>query len=148
VYVDALNVAWWAGAPPSLRLPLTLLAALLERGYTTTLFFDASAHHHFAAEAAACEALLHLPRCVQTPSGRCADGELLRQARRTGALVVSRDHFRDHRRRYRKLIDDPTRRCEGFLADDALHLPGLDLIAPLPPTAEAALRALWSAPAP
>lgn len=144
VCVDALNVAYWAGNPPSLRLPLALLAALLERGHATTLFFDASARYHLAAEAETYLALLAHPCCVEVPHGRSADAALLRQARMSGALVVSRDHFRAHRRRYRKLIDDPTRRCEGHVAGEALQLPVLDINVPLAASAADALRTLQS----
>jgi hypothetical protein len=141
--VDALNVAYWAGAPASLRLPLALLETLLKRGHVTTLFFDASARHHFAAEAESYAALLaQRPDCIEVPAGRSTDALLLREARRCQALIASRDHFRAHRRRYRKLIDEPGRRCEGFVADDALHLPALALTATLASTAATALQAL------
>ena len=142
VCVDALNVAYWAGSPPSLRLPLALLAVLHDRRHDATLFFDASARYHLAAEADTYAALVAQPFCVEVPHGRSADTALLRQARRSGALVISRDRFRAHRRRYRRLIDDAGRRCEGHVTDDALHLPMLGLVAPLASSAALALQAL------
>ena len=43
VWVDALNLGYWCGAPPSLRIPLTALQGLLAQGRPATLVFDASA---------------------------------------------------------------------------------------------------------
>ena len=147
--VDALNVAWWAGAPPSLRLPLALLHSLCAGGREARLFFDASARHHFADEVAVYETLQQQPGlCVQVPAGRSADAALLRQARMSGAAIVSRDHYRDHRRRYRKLIDDPARCHGGFVREGVLHVPTLGVQAPLADNAAQALLRLTGASPP
>ncbi|MES2684547.1 MAG: hypothetical protein V4650_13590 [Pseudomonadota bacterium] len=141
--IDALNVAYWCGAPPSLRLPLALMRPLLVAGHEVLMIFDASAPHQLRGEAALYEQLMQQPTlAMQMPSGRSADGELLRRARAGSACIISRDGYRDHRRRYRKLIDEPGRVCAGYVAADQLLLPSLPLSLPLPATAEAAWLAL------
>ena len=143
VGVDALNVAHWCGRTPQLRLPLALLAALHRRGFEARLYFDASAPYRFAADGA-CYAELrqHAALCIEVPPGRSADSALLRDARARGGCIVSRDHFSDHRRRYRKLIDEPGRVLAGFVREEVMHLPGLDLLVPLPVTADEAWQQL------
>jgi hypothetical protein len=134
--IDALNVAYWAGRPASLRLPLALLHHWLSQGRSAQLVFDASARHQLQHEAACYLQLLHRPEiCLEVPAGRTADGALLRQARATGACIISRDHYSDHRRRYRKLIDEPGRVLAGWVKDDQLHLPALACPVPLAPSA-------------
>lgn len=141
--IDALNVAYWCGAPPSLRLPLALLHQLLADGHSAELIFDASARYPLAAERSIYQPLLQQrAHCIEVPSGRTADGVLLREARKRGACIISRDRFRDHRRRYRKLIDDDTRLLAGFVANDLLQVPALGLSAALATTAEAAWQLL------
>ncbi|EIT71147.1 MULTISPECIES: hypothetical protein [Hydrocarboniphaga] len=76
------------------------------------------------------------------PRGRRADGELLRQARASGACIVSRDRFRDYRSRYRKLIDDPTRLFGGYVQEGQLQVPALDCSCPLQASAQQAWDAL------
>lgn len=144
-FIDALNVAYWCGRPPSLRLPLALMTALLAEGYQAVLFFDASARYQLGEESDLYAQLMQVPdHFVEVPSGRSADTELLKRARATGACIVSRDHFRDHRRRYRKLIDDPARLLMGFVSNEHLLVPALALDVLLPATALAAWRALQS----
>ena len=75
--------------------------------------------------------LLQTGQALQTAKGIPADRQLLRLARRLGALVVSRDSFRDHRSRYRRLIDEPGRLLGGFVENGALFVPGLEVTAPL-----------------
>ncbi len=141
--IDALNVAYWCGTPPSLRLPLALMHQLLSAGHEALMVFDASAPYQLRHEAALYAQLMQQPGfAMQVPSGRSADGELLRRARASGACLISRDGYRDHRRRYRKLIDDRTRRLAGHVAADQLVLPTLPLSVPLPASAEAAWLAL------
>ena len=143
ILLDAQNIAWWRGAPPSLRLPLALMAALLEAGDEVLAVFDASARHQLAPERETYEALLRHPRhFVEVPSGRRADGELLRRARAGGGLIVSRDRYRDHRRRYRKLIDDPARLLAGHVHEDRVLVPLLGVAAELPATAGGAWQRL------
>ena len=144
ILVDALNVAWWCGAPPSLRLPVALLTALLRRGDQAWLYFDASAPHQLAHEQADYAALMRAcpDRVVQVPSGRTADRLLLRHARARAAVIVSRDRFRDHRARYRRLIDDPSRLIGGDVDADVLRVPGLELWTPLTHSSTEALEAL------
>lgn len=134
--IDALNLAHWCGRPPSLRLPLALLTRLLASQQPAVLCFDASASHQLQAEAEVYTQLLHHPaHCIEVPTGRTADGVLLRQARAQAACIVSRDHFADHRRRYRKLIDTPGRVLPGWVKDDLLQVPGLVSDVPVAATA-------------
>lgn len=133
--VDALNVAYWCGQPPSLRLPITLIAGLLAAGHEARLCFDASARHQLRDDAG--HYLLLIGRdalAFEVPSGIPADRVLLRQATARNGIVVSRDRFRDHRRRHRRLIDDPARLIAGHVHDDRLLLPALALDLALPPT--------------
>ena len=147
VLVDAMNLAYWCDRPPSLRLPLAVFAALRARGQPVQLIFDASARRRLGDEAADYLRLLEgFEPISEVPSGRPADRELLRQARAQDALLLSRDRFRDHRRRYRKLIDDPSRVFGGFVADDCIHIPTLALQVPLPPTLGAVMQALEIGP--
>ena len=143
VLIDALNVAWWCGDPPTLRLPVALLVELVNRGTPACLYFDASAPHQLAHERADYDALFTFPDLVvQAPIGRTADSLLLRHARHRDALIVSRDRFRDHRARYRRIIDDPARVIGGLVEPDVLRVPGLGLAALLPATSGDAVDAL------
>lgn len=142
-----MNLAYWCDRPPSLRVPLAVLAALRARGQPVRLIFDASARHRLGEEAAQyLHGLAGDEAFEEVPSGRPADRELLRQARAQDALLLSRDRFRDHRRRYRKLIDDPQRVFGGYVADDRLHIPMLALDLPLPRTLDAVWPALAAGP--
>jgi hypothetical protein len=141
--IDGLNVAYWCGSPPQLRLPLALLVALAQRGFRAVSVFDASAAHRFAADQTIhAQFRARWPQQVEVASGRQADVEILRLARDRGARIISRDHFADHRRRFRRLIDDPARRIEGWVEQGRLKLPALGLDELLPETAELAWRAL------
>lgn len=143
VFIDALNVAYWCGAPPSLRFPLALLNGLLDRGQQAVLYFDASARYRLANEAPLYERLKQHPDLfVEVPSGRPADRAMLRQATTEGACVVSRDLYRDHRRRFRKLIDDPARLLPGSIREDRLFVPQLALALPMPKTLDQAWQQL------
>lgn len=139
VFIDALNLCWWCGKPPSLRIPFALMQHLLETRRTAVLYFDASAPHQLREEAALYAALRQHPRfCVEAPSGIPADRLMLRHATTQRACVVSRDHYRDHRRRYRKLIDDPMRLISGHIEADALRLPSWGVAQPLSASAASA----------
>jgi len=143
--IDAMNLAYWCGAPPSLRVPLSLLAYCVGAGIDARLYFDASAVHRLPVDEHDLYGRLlheHADRAGAVPSGRSADGVMLRDARRSGACIISRDRYRDHRRRYRKLIDDPTRLLSGHVAADQIHVAALDLHAPLAETAAAAWQQL------
>ena len=137
--IDALNVAYWCGSPPSLRLPMTLMTELLLRRHAVQLVFDASARYRLKDEVDLYEQLmLHPTHCIEVPSGRSADEALLKQARASGACIVSRDHYGDHRRRFRKLIDDPSRLLSGWVRDNHLQLLALSLDVALPSSAQEA----------
>lgn len=139
VFIDALNVAYWCGVPPSLRFPLTLLAQLLKAGHPAALYFDANARYLLQEEAGVYQQLMQHPQhCLQVPSGRRADGVMLRHATASGACVISRDKYRDYRKRYRRLIDDPTRLLPGGIRNDRLLVPAMAIDVPLPVSADAA----------
>lgn len=143
VIIDALNVAYWCGSPPSLRLPLALLVPLIARGQPVQLYFDASAPYRLAGEAGLYAQLRRYPgHCIEVPSGRPADRVLLRQARITEGCILSRDRYRDHRRRFRRLIDDPTRLLAGGVAEGRLRVPALALDVALPASAGEAWQLL------
>ncbi len=134
VLVDALNVAYWCGNPPQLRLPLALLQALAARDLSALLCFDASTPHRLADDDSAAYARLRTDadRCVEVASGTSADTYLLERARATGARIISRDRFRQHHRRHRRLIHDPQRLLAGWVSQERLYVPGLDIDVPLP----------------
>ena len=135
VVVDALNLAYWCGSPASLRVPLTVLSGLIDQGHSPVLYFDASTRYRLVHEADRYQELLSFPRTVvEVPSGKSADGLMLKHARATGACIISRDKFRDHRRRYRKLIDDATRLFPGVVAEDRVIIQALSLDVPLLPS--------------
>lgn len=143
VLIDALNLAYWCGAPPSLRIPMAAMSGLLSAGLRAWLVFDSSARYRLGAESGLYAHLLrHTEHVIEVPSGQPADRLLLRRATRLGARVLSRDRYRDHRRRHRRLIDDPARLLAGEVREDQLHLPRLALTIELPPTAQAACNAL------
>lgn len=144
ILIDALNVAYWCGKPPSLRLPIGLLGGLLAQGHQALLYFDASAHYQLPHEAELYQRLIQQQpaHCIEVPSGRTADGVMLRHATASGACIVSRDRYRDYRSRYRKLIDDPARLLPGAVANDRLLVPALALDAALPATAVTAWQQL------
>lgn len=143
--IDALNVAYWCGTPPSLRLPLALLRGALDAGHDAQLVFDASAPYRLPDDAPCYAALLALTAYVtEVPSGRTADVTLLKRARDSGASIISNDRYRDHRRRFRRLIDDPARLLSGSVRDDQVLVPPLGLAAPLPSTTAQAWAALAS----
>lgn len=139
LFVDALNVAYWCGQPPSLRLPITLIAGLQAAGHDALLCFDASARYRLKDDAEAYARLIQLDGLAfEVPSGIPADRVLLKKANASNGAILSRDHFRDHRRRYRRLIDDPARVLAGHVGNDRLLLPALALDLPLPATTEQA----------
>ncbi len=134
VVVDALNLAYWCGNPPSLRVPLTVLSGLIDQGHSPVLYFDASTRYRLVHEVDRYEELLSFPQfAVEVPAGKSADGQMLKHARATGGCILSRDMFRDHRKRYRKLIDDSTRLFPGFVSDDRVIIQALSLDVPLLP---------------
>lgn len=141
VFIDGLNLAHWRGQQPSLRVPLTLLAQLLDDRREVVLYFDANTRHRLGVEAGLYLQLLeHSGFCVEVPSGKRADGLMLRAATACGGCVVSRDKYRDYRKKFRRLIDDPARLLAGGVREDRLRVPGLSVDVALPATAEEA----WS----
>jgi hypothetical protein len=145
IFIDALNVAYWCGNPPSLRMPIALMSHLLTGGHQAVLYFDASAKYQLKDEADVYERLMQHPQYfVEVTSGRTADGVMLRHATSKGASVISRDKYRDHRKRYRKLIDDPARLMSGGVVDDRLLVPSLALDVLLPASVHEAWEQLES----
>lgn len=141
--IDALNVAYWCGSPPSLRWPVALMAALLSQRHVVQMVFDASARYRLKDEAGLYEQLMQNPAYfIEVPTGRSADEVLLKQARASGGCIVSRDHYGDHRRRFRKLIDDPSRLMTGWVRDNHLQVPALSLDVAVPSSAQEAWERL------
>lgn len=145
VFVDALNVAYWCGDPPSLRIPLSLMSGLLAGGYSVILFFDASARSRLAHEEVVYAQLLQHPVFfIEAPVQKTADEVMLRHATATGACIVTKDLYRDHRKRYRKLIKAPGRLLAGLVQDDRVRIPAWALELPLASSANEAWRQLES----
>ncbi|MEN8821632.1 MAG: hypothetical protein ABF271_11055 [Abyssibacter sp.] len=144
--MDALNVAYWCGSPPTLRLPLGLAIGLLGQGYRVGLIFDASARYQMpASEHAVYGQLLQYPAlALQVPSGSSADRQLLTQAKTLQAAVISRDRFRQHRPKFRSIVGSPTRSLSGGVLGDQIHLPQLGFSGLLPADIEQAWAA-WRA---
>lgn len=135
--LDGMNLAYWAGLPPSLRVPLGLMAALLARGERPFAVFDASARYQLPPNEQPCyAALLQSPWATEVPSGDSADGHLLKLAVDAGACVISRDRFREFRRKYRAVTRNPDRKLDGTVHDDQIFVPGADLVASLPESAD------------
>jgi len=148
IVCDALNVAYWIGHPPDLRLPLALMAELLQRDRQVFLYFDASAPHKLTEVDRPVYTFLRAHRdVIEVPSGKPADRLMLKHARSIGAAVVSRDKFRDQRRRFRRLVDDPSRLLSGAVSGNVLHVPGLDVSAPLADSTEIAWQRVVAASA-
>lgn len=138
--LDGLNLAYWAGLPPSLRVPLGLMAALLARGDRPFVVFDASARYQLPPDEQPSYAnLLQSSWATEVPSGDSADGHLLKLAVDAGACVISRDRFREFRRKYRAVTRNPDRELDGTVHDDQIFVPGADLVAVLPASADLAL---------
>jgi hypothetical protein len=137
--VPLLNVAYWRGTPPSLQLPLAMAAGLFGSARTARMIFDASTPFRLPeGERDTYRQLLAQPElAVEVASRVPADRQLLRLARASGAVIVSRDRFREHRARYRRLIDDPARVLAGHVSANTLLLPGLALTIPLVTCSEA-----------
>ncbi len=133
IFIDALNLAYWCSNPPSLRLPLTVLAALLAQRRSAKLYFDASARHQLKDEAGIYADLLqHSTEVIEVPSGKPADRVLLRDATTHGACILSRDKYRDYRKRYRRITDDPSRLLSGAVANHRVLVPALAIDSALP----------------
>ncbi len=79
---------------------------------------------------------------MEVPSGKRADGLMLRAATACGGIVVSRDKYRDYRKKHRRLIDDPARLLGGGVRAGRLLVPGLGMDMSLAPSAEDAWQAL------
>jgi hypothetical protein len=126
-----------------------LLAALRAEGYETVLVFDANAKYQLTNDGEVYAQLAaRADLCLEVPSGRRADDVMLRDARDTGAAIVTRDRFRDYRQRYRKLIDDPARVFGGTVREDRMRVPALKLDIALPATAEEAWARIDRSPDP
>lgn len=143
--IDGLNLAYWIGAPPSLRVPLAAANAAVIAGWEPLVVLDASARWQLPeAEHDALEALLRLPVAHQVPSGTDADRLLLARAQQCAPQVriASRDRFREHRRRHRGLLRRPGLVIGGAVEDGVLRLDADLPVADLAPDVDAALAVL------
>lgn len=119
------------------------MAQLIAGGHPALLYFDASARSRLTAETDVYEQLMRYPeRFIEVPEGRTADEAMLRRATSTGACIISKDKFRDYRRRYRKLIKNPARVMTGHVDAGHLFVPALALSAELAASTAAAWEAL------
>lgn len=126
-------------------MPLSLLLDWPRR--VVLLYFDASTPYQLAeSEVALYRTMIAIDnRLIQVPSGESADAAMLRQARATGACIISRDRFRDWRRQYRGIVGHPARLLSGGVESDRVRIAGLDDSVPLL-SLEACQRSLLSWP--
>ncbi len=107
------------------------------------LYFDANTRYRLGEESELYERLLAHPRlCVEVPSGKRADGLMLRAATACGGIVVSRDKYRDYRKKHRRLIDDPARLLGGGVRQGQLRVSGLEIDTALPASTQEAWEGL------
>lgn len=100
ILVDGSNVMWWDGDTPRIETLQTVIAALLDRGHTPGVIFDATAGHRlwgryrdddFMAQALG----LSETQVFVVPKGESADRFLLTHARESGAAIVTNDRYRE-----------------------------------------------------
>lgn len=98
--IDGSNLLYWNGEALSLQPVHDAIEALVAAGYQPCVIFDANAGYLVAGQyldGARFAKLLGL-RAAQAyvvPKGEPADPHILRLARDSGGIVVSRDRFRD-----------------------------------------------------
>lgn len=98
--VDGSNVLFWRGNTPRLETVREVVDALVARGWTPAVVFDANVGYKigdgYQGDAALARALgLPHDRVTVVPRGEPADPAILTLARDRGARVVSNDRFRD-----------------------------------------------------
>ncbi len=106
IVVDGSNVMYWGGEPSVLVLG-RVLQALVDKGLTPIIYFDANVGYklwgRYANSYAISKKLQIAPRQVfVVEKGVVADGVLLKTAVDNGLRVVSNDRFLDWRVRYPK----------------------------------------------
>ncbi len=107
------------------------------------LYFDANTRYRLGEERELYERLLaHSRHCIEVPSGKRADGLMLRAATACGGVIVSRDKYRDYRKKHRRLIDDPARLLGGGVRAGRLRVPALEIDTALPASAQEAWDSL------
>ncbi|NIZ15362.1 hypothetical protein [Phaeobacter sp. HF9A] len=98
--IDGSNVLYWKETQLSLEPVQDVIKALRVAGYRPCVVFDANAGYLVAGRYMSGERFakaLGLPK-VQShvvPKGQPADPHILRMARDSGGIIVSRDRFRD-----------------------------------------------------
>ncbi len=126
--VDGSNVMHWQDNTPRIDVVAEVVRLLQDRGYKVGVIFDANAGYRIAGrylDDGALGNLLDLDRhhVIVVPKGQQADPWLLNFARRTGAVIVSNDRFRDRLAEFPE-IAEPGRLVRGGHRDGR---PWLDL---------------------
>ncbi|MDE9451364.1 hypothetical protein J3R80_12890 [Aliiroseovarius sp. Z3] len=112
--VDGSNVMHWADGEPSVDPLYAVTRRLKKLGFSPRVFFDANAGYLLMGRYLHdrdFENILRLQSSSVTvvPKGTVADEEILREARKLKAIVVTNDRYRDWADRY------PEVRKNGFL---------------------------------
>ena len=126
VVVDGSNVIHWQDQTPQLEPVRQVLAALVGRGFTPGIVFDANAGYKLEdrfLDDRAFARLLNLPRdrVFVVPRGTPADHYILLAARDHGARVVTNDRYRDWAERFPE-VTDPGFLIRGGSRDGAAWL--------------------------
>lgn len=124
--VDGSNVMHWQDNTPRIATVAEAVRALERMGYDVGVIFDANAGYrivgHYLNESALKRLLgLRGDRVLVVPKGEQADPWLLSYARKTGAVIVSNDRFRDRLAEFPE-IAEPGRLIRGGHRDGGLWL--------------------------
>lgn len=115
--LDGSNVMHWGEGGPKLATVAAVLRLAEARGYEAGVIFDANAGYliagHYMNEVQFAKALaVRAANVLVVPKGTQADPYLLDYARKTGAILISNDRFRDRIAEYPELAV-PGRRVPG-----------------------------------
>jgi hypothetical protein len=124
--IDGSNVMHWQDNTPRIAVVAEAMRLLHDRGYEVGVIFDANAGYKIAGRymgSAALSEVLGLDghRVIVVPKGEQADPWLLTFARRTGAVILSNDRFRDRLAEFPE-IAEPGRLIRGGHRDGRLWL--------------------------
>jgi hypothetical protein len=119
--LDGSNVMYWGSGKPDLAMVAAVMRLAATRGYDVGVIFDANAGHlvadRYLNEAEFARVLgVRADAVFVAPKGRQADPYLLEHARKSGAILISNDRFRDRIAEYPELAV-PGRRVPGGVSE-------------------------------
>jgi hypothetical protein len=119
--LDGSNVMHWGAGKPDLAMVAAVIRLAEARGYEVGVIFDANAGYLLAGRylnEAEFARVLGVPTdaVFVVPKGRQADPYLLEHARKSGAILISNDRFRDRIADYPELAV-PGRRVPGGVSE-------------------------------